>query len=72
MCMDAYGQACYICIAGQLGGEEAELLSIPQLVKQKKYEFEAGEIGGNISVCGFRRMVCLFRFYAKNYCGLFN
>lgn len=32
-------------IARQLAGENTELLSIPQLVKQGKYEFEADEIG---------------------------
>lgn len=32
-------------IARQLGGKEAELLSIPQLMKQKEIEIEADEIG---------------------------
>lgn len=32
-------------IARQLAGENAELLSIPQMVKRGKYEFEADEIG---------------------------
>lgn len=32
-------------IARQLAGEETELLSIPRMVKQGKYEFEADEIG---------------------------
>lgn len=32
-------------IARQLAGENTELLSIPQLVKRGKYEFEADEIG---------------------------
>ena len=32
-------------IARQLAGENTELLSIPQLVKHEKYEFEADEIG---------------------------
>ena len=32
-------------IARQLAGKNAELLSIPQLVKQGKYDFEANEIG---------------------------
>lgn len=31
--------------ARQLGGQDAELLSIPQLVKRKKFEIEADEIG---------------------------
>lgn len=39
----ATGNCLYV--ARQLGGENAELLSIPQLVKQKKYELEADEIG---------------------------
>ena len=32
-------------IARQLAGENAELLSIPQMVKRGKYDFEADEIG---------------------------
>lgn len=32
-------------VARELGGEGAELLSIPQMVKQGRYEFEADEIG---------------------------
>lgn len=32
-------------IARQLAGKHAELLSIPQLMKQGRYEFEADEIG---------------------------
>ena len=32
-------------VARQLAGENAELLSIPQMVKRGKYEFEADEIG---------------------------
>lgn len=32
-------------IARELGGEDAELLSIPQLVRQGKYDIEADEIG---------------------------
>ena len=32
-------------VARQLGGKDAELLSIPQLMKHKKIKFEADEIG---------------------------
>ena len=32
-------------VARELGGEGAELLSIPQMVRQGRYEFEADEIG---------------------------
>lgn len=32
-------------IARQLAGENTELLSIPQMMKQGKYDFEADEIG---------------------------
>lgn len=32
-------------VARQIGGNDAELLSIPQLMKQKKFEIEADEIG---------------------------
>ena len=32
-------------VARQLGGKDAELLSIPQLMKHKKFKFEADEIG---------------------------
>ena len=39
----ATGNCLYV--ARQLAGENAELLSIPQLVKQGRYELEADEIG---------------------------
>ncbi len=32
-------------VARQLGGKDAELISIPQLMKHKKFKFEADEIG---------------------------
>lgn len=34
-------------VARQIGGNDAELLSIPQLMKQKKFEIEADEISGS-------------------------
>lgn len=42
-CFTGTGNSLYI--ARQLAGENAELLSIPQMVKRGKYEFEADEIG---------------------------
>lgn len=39
----ATGNSLYV--ARQLAGEDTELLSIPQMVKQGKYEFQADEIG---------------------------
>ena len=42
---DFTGTGNSLYIARQLAGENAELLSIPQMVKRGKYEFEADEIG---------------------------
>lgn len=42
-------------IARQLAGENAELLSIPQMVKRGKYEFEADEIGIVYPIYGARK-----------------
>ncbi len=39
------GTGTCLYVARQLGGKDAELLSIPQLIKQNKFEIEADEIG---------------------------
>lgn len=52
-------------IARQLGGGEAELLSIPQLMKQQRFEIEADEIGLVYPVYGHMPPNMVFRFIEK-------
>lgn len=52
-------------IARQLAGENAELLSIPQLVKQERYELEADEIGLVYPVYGHRPPAMVQQYLKK-------
>lgn len=51
--------------ARQLGGEDAELLSIPQLMKQGRFEIEADEIGIVYPVYGHMPPNMVRRFIRK-------
>lgn len=52
-------------VARQLAGENAELLSIPQMVKCGKYEFEADEIGIVYPIYGHMPPYMVRRFIQK-------
>lgn len=52
-------------VARQLGGKDAELLSIPQLMKQKKFEIEADEIGIVYPIYGHMPPNMIRRFIRK-------
>lgn len=52
-------------VARQLGGKDAELLSIPQLMKQKKFEIEADEIGIVYPIYGHMPPNMVRRFIRK-------
>lgn len=52
-------------IARQLAGADAELLSIPQMVKQGRYEFEADEIGIVYPIYGHMPPNMVRRFIQK-------
>ncbi|MDE6347215.1 MAG: EFR1 family ferrodoxin, partial [Bacteroides sp.] len=52
-------------VARQLGGKDAELLSIPQLMKQKKFEIEADEIGIVYPIYGHMPPNMVRRFIQK-------
>ena len=52
-------------IARQLAGENAELLSIPQMVKRGKYDFEADEIGLVYPIYGHMPLYMVRQFIQK-------
>lgn len=52
-------------VARQLGGTDAELLSIPQLMKHKKFEIEADEIGIVYPIYGHMPPNMVRRFIQK-------
>ena len=52
-------------VARQLGGKDAELLSIPQLMKHKKFKFEADEIGLVYPIYGHMPPNMVRRFIQK-------
>lgn len=52
-------------VARQLGGKDAELLSIPQLMKQEKFEIEADEIGIVYPIYGHMPPNMVRRFIQK-------
>ena len=52
-------------IARQLAGENTELLSIPQMVKQGKYDFEANEIGIVYPIYGHMQPSMVRQFIQK-------